>query len=227
MIYCMSDLHGRYDKYKLMLEKIAFSQSDVLYVLGDVIDRGPCGIDILLDMKERKNVVPVLGNHEHMAIPVLKAISEFPEALDKIVPTKAHKLWMANGGEVTENRFCRLTPDRKKSVVEYLNDFIIYVEVEAGGNKFHLSHTLPEYDEKSDIHDVSLFRFVWGEPDYNTRYDAQKLFVTGHTPTFFIDEKYRGRIYKNAGHIAIDCGAVFDNCALGCVRLDDLEEFYV
>jgi hypothetical protein len=32
----MSDLHGRYDRYIAMLEKINFSASDTLYVLGDI-----------------------------------------------------------------------------------------------------------------------------------------------------------------------------------------------
>ena len=36
MIYAMSDLHGYYDKYTKMLEKITFSDDDTLYILGDV-----------------------------------------------------------------------------------------------------------------------------------------------------------------------------------------------
>ena len=54
MTYVMSDLHGRYDKYVQMLEKIGFGDGDTLYILGDVIDRGPDGIRILLDMMGRK-----------------------------------------------------------------------------------------------------------------------------------------------------------------------------
>ena len=40
MIYVMSDLHGCFDKYLLMLEKIKLSEKDTLYILGDVVDRG-------------------------------------------------------------------------------------------------------------------------------------------------------------------------------------------
>ena len=39
MTYVMSDLHGCYDKYVQMLEKIGFGDGDTLYILGDVIDR--------------------------------------------------------------------------------------------------------------------------------------------------------------------------------------------
>ena len=41
MVYLMSDLHGRYDKYLQMLEKISFSDEDELFLLGDLCDRGP------------------------------------------------------------------------------------------------------------------------------------------------------------------------------------------
>ncbi|WP_419013019.1 metallophosphoesterase [Dysosmobacter sp.] len=34
----MSDIHGDLDRFQKMLKEIAFSDADVLYVLGDVID---------------------------------------------------------------------------------------------------------------------------------------------------------------------------------------------
>ena len=40
-IYIMSDIHGLYDRYEAMLKKIDLKEDDRLYVLGDVIDRGP------------------------------------------------------------------------------------------------------------------------------------------------------------------------------------------
>lgn len=38
MIYAMSDLHGCYDKYIKMLEKINFGDNDTLYILGDIVE---------------------------------------------------------------------------------------------------------------------------------------------------------------------------------------------
>lgn len=40
MVYCISDLHGDYFKYRALLENLSFQSRDTLYVLGDVIDRG-------------------------------------------------------------------------------------------------------------------------------------------------------------------------------------------
>ena len=66
MRYAISDLHGCYDKYQALLKKICFGPEDTLYVLGDVLDRGPDGFRILLDMAGRSNGVGLLGNHEAM-----------------------------------------------------------------------------------------------------------------------------------------------------------------
>ena len=67
MTYVISDIHGQYEKYIAMLEKISFSDDDTLYVLGDVVDRGEGSMRILYDMSMRPNVIPIMGNHEHMA----------------------------------------------------------------------------------------------------------------------------------------------------------------
>ena len=64
MYYAMSDIHGCFDKYKEMLSLIEFTLRDTLYVLGDVIDRGPDGIKILQDMMLRPNVFPLLGDRK-------------------------------------------------------------------------------------------------------------------------------------------------------------------
>ena len=39
--FVLSDIHGEYNKFINMLDKIHFSDKDTLYVLGDVLDRGP------------------------------------------------------------------------------------------------------------------------------------------------------------------------------------------
>ena len=74
MVYAVSDIHGCYDKYIDLLRKISFGPHDTLYVLGDVIDRGPDGFKILLDLAARPNAVGLLGNHELLAAVVLPSL---------------------------------------------------------------------------------------------------------------------------------------------------------
>ena len=224
MTYVISDIHGCYDKYIKMLDLIALSDKDTLYVLGDVIDRGPDGIKILFDMMNRKNVISIIGNHESMALGIMRTSSNgYADTYD----TNAYITWMYNGGSPTFDAFMSLNAAQRREIRNYIDSFMIYATVTVGGRNFHLSHTLPEYDPDRDIHDVTYLEFIWGEPDYDTVYDENTLFVTGHTPTGFIDPEYESKIYMKNNHIAIDCGAVFDNGRLGCIRLDDLNEFYI
>ena len=224
MTYIISDIHGCYDKYIKMLDLINFSDGDTLYVLGDVIDRGPDGIKILLDMMNRKNVIPIIGNHESMALGVMRTASN--NCAD-MFESNAYITWMYNGGAPTLKAFVSLDTAQQREILRYIDSFMIYAAVTVNGRNFHLSHTLPEYDPEKDIHDVTYLEFIWGEPDYEKVYDENTLFVTGHTPTSFIDPDYEGRIYMKNNHISIDCGAVFDNGRLACIRLDDLKEFYI
>lgn len=225
MTYAMSDLHGCYDKYAQMLEKIGFGEDDTLYILGDVIDRGPDGIRILLDMMGRKNVIPIIGNHESLALSSLKHIRDgVPERA--LLPTKAYRLWMLSDGEPTAAAFRALPKETQAALVEYIESFSVYEEIIVDRRRFHLSHTLPDYRPGLDIHDVTLQEFIWGEPDYETAYAPDMLFVAGHTPTHVIAPAYKGRIWRGNNHIAIDCAAAFGG-RLGCICLETMKKFYI
>ena len=62
--YVMSDIHGMAELFKRMLEQIRFSDEDTLYVLGDMIDRGPDPAGILDFVMYHKNLTALRGNHE-------------------------------------------------------------------------------------------------------------------------------------------------------------------
>ena len=50
MIYVLSDIHGNERRFRSILEQIDLQPSDTLWVLGDVIDRGEHGAELLLWM---------------------------------------------------------------------------------------------------------------------------------------------------------------------------------
>ena len=73
-VYVMSDVHGLKDRYDRMMENI--HEEDTLYILGDVIDRGPDGIVILQDVMQRSNVKMLMGNHEYMMLQYYQALKD-------------------------------------------------------------------------------------------------------------------------------------------------------
>lgn len=222
MIYAMSDLHGCYDKFIKMLEKIGFKDNDSLYILGDIVDRGPDGIKIFQDIIKRKNIIALRGNHDFLAYHLLKALISGQD--DSII--EKYRRWIFDGGLPTQEGFNKLNEAEQKKLLMYMNYMPIYEEIEVNGNKFFLSHTVPSKERMSDFDKLLWQEFIIGEPEYEKEYFADKYVVTGHTPTGFIDTRYKGKIWQSNRHIAIDCGAVFGN-PLGCICLDNFEEFYV
>ncbi len=226
MIYAMSDLHGCYDKYIKMLEKIKFSDTDTLYILGDVVDRGEGGIKILQDMMTHRNIIATRGNHDYLAYRLLNLLKQPSDMYDAEDTLKLYQMWLYDGGSPTYEAFMELSTEIQKKILAYMNSFLIYDEVEAGGKRFFLSHTVPEKARIQNFDTLKWQELIVGEPEYEKEYFSDKFIVTGHTPTSLIDEKFTGRIYQANHHIAIDCGAVFGN-PFGCICLDTMQEFYV
>ena len=92
-----------------LLEAINFKETDTLYVLGDVLDRGPHPIKVLRKLMEMPNAICMVGNHELIALECLKflmkeitdmSIEELDEEmLDNMVT------WQYNGSKSTIDEF--------------------------------------------------------------------------------------------------------------------------
>lgn len=224
MIYAVSDLHGCYDKYRKLLERL--TSDDSLYILGDIVDRGSEGMKILLDLINRKNVFSCRGNHDHCAQILLRSFvlpddGYFADGLEE-----AFRLWLSDGGSPTYEEFLKLDESEQRAVLRYLGSLPVYKKLTVGDQKFFLAHTVPEKTKMLDIHNWKNSDFIMGEPEYEKTYFEDTIIITGHIPTGFIDPEYAGQIWKGNNHIAIDCGAVFGN-PLGCICLDTMEEIYV
>ena len=230
--YVISDIHGCYDEYMKMLDKIRFSEKDMLYILGDVLDRGPHPIKIIQDLMKRPNVVCLAGNHEYMALQcmqfLLKEITY--ENLDELSSGTLEKLlnWQLNGSTPTTDEFHKLNPVERMEVIQFISEFDLYQELSVNGKTYVLVHAgLGDFRPDKELWEYELDDLVWERPDYGMPYYSDKYVITGHTPTRFIGSNPRpGYIYKGNNHIAIDCGAGFGG-KLGCICLETMEEFYV
>ena len=232
MIYAVSDIHGCYDKYKELLKKIDFGPNDTLYVLGDVIDRGPDGFKIMLDMAQRPNVVNLMGNHEAMALDALHRILNAAEENGEIVlsgdDADTVDLWFYNGGELSLADFLWLNDEQKQIVWEYMSNMPLYKELEAGGQQFVLVHGgLANFSSSHKLDDYTPHEILWCRPEKDTAYFSDKYVVFGHTPVQLLNTNAPAKIYRKDNLIDIDCGCVFHSGRLGCLCLDTMEETYV
>ncbi|MBE5872009.1 MAG: fructose-bisphosphatase class III [Lachnospiraceae bacterium] len=230
--YVIADIHGQYDQFMELLTGIQLKDTDTLYILGDVIDRGDHPVKMLLTLMEMPNVICIVGNHELMALECLEFLCKeiTVESIEELDPELIEKLlnWQINGSEPTIDEFSRLDPDTKQEIIEFIKDFSLYEEVSVNGTEYLLVHAgLGNYSPEKEIDDYSLKEIVWDRADYDVQYFEDVYVVSGHTPTQIIDKNPRpGYIYRNNNHIAIDCGGCFPGGRLAAFCLDTGEEFY-
>ena len=215
MIYCVSDIHGELDKFEQILELIHFSAEDHLYILGDVIDRGALGVDILRMVMDTSNMTMLLGNHEQMCLSTLGPHNEFG----------ARDLWRMNGGSATYRELLyHRAPRERSEILRFLSGLPDHLDLTVGGRKFHLVHGYPGDDQDTRI---------WGRVEVDSRSPyPDTICIVGHTPTVFLTEKHDEdfSIWHGDGILDIDCGCGNRNAVhrrLACLRLDDMAEFYV
>lgn len=230
--YVTSDIHGEYDKFMRLLDKIGLKETDTLYILGDVLDRGPHPIKVIRRMMEMKNVIPMIGNHELMAMACLgflcKEITEETVREVEFGMTEDLSCWLMNGCMTTIDEFCGLTPEMQKKVMNYIRGFKTYEELTVNGCRYLLVHAgLGNFFPGKRMEDYTLDELLWERQNYEVQYFEDKYIVTGHTPTQNIfGNPNPGFIYRKNHHIAIDCGAHVAGGRLAAICLETGEEFY-
>lgn len=231
-IYVTSDLHG-YSLKKLQnkLEEIEFGFNDLLYILGDCIDRGTDGLDIIRWVMSQSNVTLLLGNHEAMLLDnqFLFDGDSIPAVLDlKGEQRNSYCVWTSNGGYATIDSMQRFSDSQIKHIFRFLEKAPLYKEIEVNGKKFILTHSgLGSFALDKPLHEYSRFDLLWTRPTLNTRYyeDGRKV-IFGHSPTVLFGSEFRGKPIFTDTWINIDVGAGIGLQPL-ILRLDDMKRFYI
>ena len=229
MTYVISDLHGRFDLYSEMLEKLQLSPDDTLYILGDVTDRNEGGIRIYKDILQKVNIRMLMGNHERMLLRALKD----PDGLSLNGRETNRELWYRNGGEVTEKEFRAEPALVQRRILSFLEELPLNIPVAVNKTRFLLVHAMPVslYEKYGTFYDDCIDFTVWEriEPWMKIEFSAD-IMICGHTPTAYYQEirpmeicKVRENVYD------IDCGCASGQRRggrLGCLRLDDMTRYY-
>lgn len=233
--YVMSDVHGLKDRYDAMLKALKLKEGDMLYILGDVIDRGPDGIAILRDVMKQAHVKLLLGNHEYM-------MKQYYEAVHHVT-TDMHKAWTAidrwnrNHCIPTMDAFERLDEAQQQELLEYLDQLPLAIcDLMVNDEVFYLIHgsaqqgfthgIVTQQDVKGS--EYSIEQFVWDRMDVHEVPFHDRTVIVGHTPTLFFQDERPYAIWtdtgdlKTANVVDIDCGCAADDphTRLGVVCLD-------
>jgi Calcineurin-like phosphoesterase len=192
----ISDIHGCIGSFEELLDKIALSTSDELYLLGDLIDRGAGSKEVLdrvLHLKSRGYQVRCLrGNHEQMLLDSLNNWDDYFGWIES---------W---GGRQTMESFMAVVPG---DIPQIYCDFMAGFEYTAEVDEFILVHAGLDFYSHNPLNpnENMLYLRNWYRHIDNDWLNG-RIVVHGHTPTGKPEIQDMLRNLENLPVIDIDCG---------------------
>lgn len=207
--FAISDIHGCANTFKALLEKINFNQGDHLYLVGDLINRGPHSDEVLDHilhlLSEDYEIYTIRGNHEQI---ILKSQKKSLSQRKRIVQSYRSENLLNKAGNL------------KKRYRKFLKATFHYLILE----DYYLVHAGFNFESDQPFEDSQFML-------YTKKFKARKKFlkdkkvIIGHTPNSI--SKIENRIKNGKRKIIIDNGCVnYQVPGLGnliCINLDSLE----
>lgn len=220
--YAVSDLHGRKDLFDKIMNFLG--PNDTLFILGDVVDRGPEPFPLLQAAMSDHRVKLLKGNHEDM---FKNAIYEYTDDWYN----DAIYLHSYNGGAKTFDQW--INAGAHPSWAKQLAQLPLKMEIEnKDGYNIILCHAgfTPGYLD----HPPNEKELLWGRHHFHecwlTDPQYQKTIVVhGHTPIHHMpkhlckDYESGALWYCNDHKVNIDGGAYYTNVAI-VLDLDTFDE---
>ena len=220
-VYVLSDVHGRADEFFKMLDLIEFTEEDILYVLGDVMEYEYEPLKIMDHIMNSKNIFLLKGNQEDIFINEIEKILELDYFVDESNSIQSYintiDVIARRGREYTSKLLAYL---KNTPFITSVNDFIL-VHGDLNISNLGENYSLEKIFSLQNEHEC-----IYGRTFVNSDIALKNITVIlGHTIVMTLDRACETILYKE-GKILIDCGAAI-NKKLACLRLDDMKEFYI
>ena len=222
MDYCISDIHGYYGLFCRLLDKIGFGSGDRLYVLGDIIEKGPDSIRLAKLLFSMPNAVCIAGNHEYDFLKYYRSLMAQTQAYGRVL--EELRAYFPDGHLLdweTVDRF-----DLLPFSVETDSFIGVHAGVPVQGGAL-----LPPEEARPE---QLVYDRQFKEPSVLPR--GGKCVLYGHTPARYVTGRdeiilsprpgAEGRGIASYCKVHLDTG-VYLSGVLGCIAVDTCECFYV
>ncbi|OLP20339.1 serine/threonine protein phosphatase [Leptolyngbya sp. 'hensonii'] len=192
----IGDVHGHYKGLQELLGAIAPGKADQVYLLGDLVDRGPQSPEVVSFVREH-GYSCLLGNHEQLFL------ESFP---DGKIASNALQAWLYSGGQTTVESYM----NRENGIdlliehVKWLATLPTYLDL----GDVWLAHA--GVDPKLSVEMQTTHELCWVREEFLSipePYFPDKLIITGHTITFTLPGVSPGEVAQGYGWMDIDTGA--------------------
>lgn len=188
--YAISDIHGCANTFKALIDQIKLTKNDHLYLIGDLVNRGPSSAEVLDYVIELKStgyqVFVIMGNHEHI---VLNAANKSLALRKRIVQTY--------NSERLLDEFGNLKTPYEKLLQEAYHYLIL--------EDFYLVHAGFNFKAGVPFQDIQYLLYARNFKAKKKHLGERKVII-GHTPTNLSKIVYR--INKQKRKLCIDNGCV-------------------
>lgn len=228
MDYIISDIHGEYDLFVTLLNKINFSNADKMIICGDIFDKGNQSIKLLKYIRRHNNIIFLLGNHEY----------EFLKYYDKIMRELEEGFDSDQVLCKINNYFAYETDNLSWDDLYWLEECSYFYETES----YICVHAGVRLNGKKEVirlkdNDINYLVYDRKLKEESIIINNSKCVFYGHTPTSYLCNEYKILTYKRANSekpysikdyykIHLDCG-VYLGGVLGCFCVDTCESIYV
>ena len=113
--YVTSDAHGHLRALDRALELAQPGASDTVYVLGDLVDRGPDPVGVIKLVRGLGNSRVLMGNHERMLLDTIAS----GDAADELT-------WHMNGGYVTAEGLDALPDETYRDIMDWIANLPLF-----------------------------------------------------------------------------------------------------
>lgn len=209
-VIVVADIHGNDTKFRRALKSVSLKKTDILVLIGDLIDRGTESKQVLdtiflLEEKGFSNIIYIRGNHEQML-------------LDSIEDENKEYIWLKNGGDKTLQSFkVKFAFQIPKKYIEFINSSLMYYEYE----NFIFVHAGLNLNIENPFEDTKslLWSREFDESKLINSSLSNKIVIHGHTPI------HKNKILENFKRfkvINIDNGVYFNEDEFGSLTIIDI-----
>lgn len=196
-VYVTSDAHGHVRALEEAIKQANIQPEDTLYVLGDMVDRGPAPIDVVKLVRSMPNAQVIMGNHERMMIDALVKGNRFDS-----------ETWNMNGGWATVKQYDELSHDEQVELLAWMQGLPLYKVIEVNGRQFILVHA---GIDSIDIHIYMQQEFGDEKEDgYSTPHIENALLAQGQETLLWIRDGFwdipTGLINQDGAGPIVICG---------------------
>lgn len=177
----IGDIAGNFLTLKALLDQMPKGE---FISLGDMVDRGPRGKEVLDFIMNNKKAKALMGNHEHLFIDAFDAEKQIFHGSNKTTPYYRGDIWFSNGGLTTMDSFQpkfseawytkKITEVVGQEYIDWLKQLPLYIETD----KFLFTHAPKnpriKLEESGDL-GVGFFYSMYND----TKSDASLLWYRG------------------------------------------------